>query len=159
VAVPRIAANTAGDKPYNMATLGAQLRRWQREIDLRDEAGVAAGVTSQPLTCPDFQTTPEFLDVHRQQAGANRLLIARAAAGGEDVRVGLAVGEPGGVGHAHAGAGFGACRAPTVVVPAARVVVVVPAARVVVVVPAAPAGNATVATRRAAVAATVSNIL
>ena len=29
-----------------MATLGAQLRRWQRDIDLRDEAGVAVGVTS-----------------------------------------------------------------------------------------------------------------
>jgi Phage integrase family len=170
-----------------MATLGAQLRRWQRDIDLRDEAGVAVGVTSHRfrhtrgtrlnsdvpqhvvqkllghaspemtahnahihdhtvrdafdrylqqrvntdgeflpfdpdgptasaewvkhnlarvrdslpngycgrppqqkcphpnacLTCPDFQTTPEFLDVHRQQAGANRLLIARADAGGQ----------------------------------------------------------------------------
>ena len=43
---PGIAANTAGSKPYNMATLGAQLRRWQRDIDLRDEAGVAVGVTS-----------------------------------------------------------------------------------------------------------------
>ena len=32
---PGIAANTAGSKPYNMATLGAQLRRWQRDIDLR----------------------------------------------------------------------------------------------------------------------------
>ena len=185
---PGIAANTAGSKPYNMATLGAQLRRWQRDIDFRDEAGVAVGVTSHRfrhtlgtrlinsdvpqhvvqkllghaspemtahyahihdhtvrdafdryqqqrvntdgellpfdpdgptasaewvkhnlacvrdslpngycgrppqqkcphpnacLTCPDFQTTPEFLDVHRQQAGANRVLIARADAGGQ----------------------------------------------------------------------------
>jgi hypothetical protein len=28
------------------------------------------------LTCPDFQTTPEFLDVHREQAGANRIAHA-----------------------------------------------------------------------------------
>jgi len=34
------------------------------------------------LTCPDFQTTPEFLDVHRHQAGTNRRLIARADADG-----------------------------------------------------------------------------
>ena len=35
------------------------------------------------LTCPDFQTTPEFLDVHRQQATTNRRLIARADANGQ----------------------------------------------------------------------------
>jgi integrase len=29
------------------------------------------------LTCPDFQTTPEFLDIHRKQATTNRILIAR----------------------------------------------------------------------------------
>jgi integrase len=34
------------------------------------------------LTCPDFQTTPEFLNVHREQASANRILIARADDGG-----------------------------------------------------------------------------
>lgn len=34
------------------------------------------------LTCPDFQTTPEFLDIHRRQASANRRLIARADANG-----------------------------------------------------------------------------
>jgi integrase len=34
------------------------------------------------LTCPDFQTTPEFLDVHRRQAESNRRLIARADADG-----------------------------------------------------------------------------
>jgi hypothetical protein len=34
------------------------------------------------LTCPDFQTTPEFLDVHREQAHTNRILIAQADAGG-----------------------------------------------------------------------------
>jgi hypothetical protein len=35
------------------------------------------------LTCPDFQTTPEFLDIHRQQAKTNRKLIARAEANGQ----------------------------------------------------------------------------
>jgi integrase len=34
------------------------------------------------LTCPDFQTTPEFLDIHRKQADSNRRLIARADADG-----------------------------------------------------------------------------
>ena len=34
------------------------------------------------LTCPDFQTTPEFLPVHRAQAATNRALIARAEADG-----------------------------------------------------------------------------
>lgn len=34
------------------------------------------------LTCPDFQTTIEFLDVHRTQAEHNRVLIARAEADG-----------------------------------------------------------------------------
>jgi integrase len=34
------------------------------------------------LTCPDFQTTPEFLPVHRAQAATNRTLIARAETDG-----------------------------------------------------------------------------
>ncbi len=35
------------------------------------------------LTCPDFQTTPEFLDIHRRQAHTNKRLIARADANGQ----------------------------------------------------------------------------
>ena len=35
------------------------------------------------LTCPDFQTTPAFLDIHRRQSTANRRLIARADANGQ----------------------------------------------------------------------------
>jgi len=35
------------------------------------------------LTCPDFQTTPEFLDIHRRQSTANRTLIATADANGQ----------------------------------------------------------------------------
>jgi integrase len=35
------------------------------------------------LTCPDFQTTPEFLDIHRRQSVTNRKLIGRADANGQ----------------------------------------------------------------------------
>jgi integrase len=35
------------------------------------------------LTCPDFQTTPEFLEAHRHQAATNRRLIAQADARGQ----------------------------------------------------------------------------
>ncbi len=35
------------------------------------------------LTCPDFQTTAEFLPVHRQQLAATRILIATAEANGQ----------------------------------------------------------------------------
>ena len=35
------------------------------------------------LTCPDFQTTVEFLEVHRRQAATNRRLIAQADAKGQ----------------------------------------------------------------------------
>jgi len=35
------------------------------------------------LTCPDFQTTPEFLDIHRRQATENRRLIASADSNGQ----------------------------------------------------------------------------
>ncbi len=34
------------------------------------------------LTCPDFQTTPVFLDIHRRQATANARLITTADADG-----------------------------------------------------------------------------
>ena len=35
------------------------------------------------LTCPDFQTTPVFLPIHRRQAATNRRLIAQADANGQ----------------------------------------------------------------------------
>ncbi len=35
------------------------------------------------LTCPDFQTTPEFLDVHRRQLSDTAVLIATAEANGQ----------------------------------------------------------------------------
>jgi integrase len=35
------------------------------------------------LTCPDFQTTPVFLEIHRRQAATNRTLIAQADSKGQ----------------------------------------------------------------------------
>ena len=35
------------------------------------------------LTCPDFQTTPQFLNIHRRQAATNLRLITRAEASGQ----------------------------------------------------------------------------
>jgi integrase len=35
------------------------------------------------LTCPDFQTTPVFLQIHQRQAATNRTLIAQADANGQ----------------------------------------------------------------------------
>ena len=35
------------------------------------------------LTCPDFQTTPKFLQIHRRQAATNRRLIDQADANGQ----------------------------------------------------------------------------
>jgi integrase len=35
------------------------------------------------LTCPDFQTTPEFLDIHRRQRDQTAVLIATAEANGQ----------------------------------------------------------------------------
>jgi integrase len=184
---PRERANTDGARPYVPSTLQQRLRRWSREVELRDETGCAVTVTAHRfrhtvgtrminqgvpahivqrylghaspamtavyahlhdktmrdafeaysktrvniagqllpydtespatdaewikhnlarvadslpngycgrppqrdcphpnacLTCPDFQTTPEFLGVHRDQAKTNRILIAQAEADG-----------------------------------------------------------------------------
>jgi len=35
------------------------------------------------LTCPDFQTTPVFLQIHRRQAATSRHLIAQADTKGQ----------------------------------------------------------------------------
>ena len=35
------------------------------------------------LTCPDFQTTPQFLQIHRRQAATNSRLIDQADANGQ----------------------------------------------------------------------------
>jgi integrase len=185
---PGLSANADGTKPYVHSVLCAQLRRWQKTLDLRDQAGLQVRVTGHQfrhtlgtrlinsgvpqhvvqkllghaspnmtghyakvhdstvreafdryqsqrvniagervgydpdsptasaewvkqnmnrvrdslpngycarpaqqdcphpnacLTCPDFQTTPEFLEAHRHQAATNRRLIAQADARGQ----------------------------------------------------------------------------
>ncbi|MBK5222748.1 MAG: hypothetical protein JJE52_07715 [Acidimicrobiia bacterium] len=45
-------------------------------------ARVQASHPNACLTCPDFQTTPAFLDVHRRQRDDTRTLIATAESDG-----------------------------------------------------------------------------
>jgi integrase len=67
---------------------------WVKHRLGRVQASLANGFCGRPpqqdcphpnacLTCPDFQTTPEFLPVHRQQAENTRVLIATAEANGQ----------------------------------------------------------------------------
>lgn len=86
--------NTAGQAvPYDpdAATADAE---WAKHNLSRISDSLPNGYCGRPpqqecphpnacLTCPDFQTTPEFLDVHRQQATITRKLIARADANGQ----------------------------------------------------------------------------
>ena len=61
-----------------------------RESETASPAATAGGDPNRTgphpnacLTCPDLQTTPEFLDIHRRQAASNRKLIARADSNGQ----------------------------------------------------------------------------
>ncbi|MDP1819496.1 MAG: tyrosine-type recombinase/integrase [Acidimicrobiales bacterium] len=86
--------NTDGEAvPYDPGALTADAE-WVKHNLSRVRDSLPNGYCGRPpqqdcshpnacLTCPDFQTTPEFLDVHRQQATANRKLIARADANGQ----------------------------------------------------------------------------
>ena len=86
--------NTDGDAvPYDPGALTADAE-WVKHNLSRVRDSLPNGYCGRPpqqdcphpnacLTCPDFQTTPEFLDVHRTQAAANRKLIARADANGQ----------------------------------------------------------------------------
>lgn len=73
------------------ATAGAE---WDKHNLARVQASLPNGYCGRPpqqdcphpnacLTCPDFQTTPEFLDVHRRQREQTRVLIATAEANGQ----------------------------------------------------------------------------
>jgi len=85
--------NNAGDAvPYDPGALTADAE-WVKHNLSRVRDSLPNGYCGRPpqqdcphpnacLTCPDFQTTPEFLDVHRDQASTNRKLIARADASG-----------------------------------------------------------------------------
>lgn len=86
--------NTAGEAvPYDPEALTADAE-WAKHNLSRVRDSLPNGYCGRPpqqecphpnacLTCPDFQTTPEFLDVHRQQAGVNKKLIARADSNGQ----------------------------------------------------------------------------
>lgn len=85
--------NVTGEAvPYDPGALTAEAE-WVKHNLSRVRDSLPNGYCGRPpqqdcphpnacLTCPDFQTTPEFLDVHRAQATANRKLIARADANG-----------------------------------------------------------------------------
>jgi integrase len=66
---------------------------WTKHNMTRVQASLPNGYCGRPpqqhcphpnacLTCPDFQTTPAFLDVHRRQRDETRVLIATAEADG-----------------------------------------------------------------------------
>ena len=86
--------NTAGDHlDYDPDALTADAE-WVKHNLARVRDSLPNGYCGRPpqqhcphpnacLTCPDFQTTPEFLDIHRRQADSNRRLIARAEANGQ----------------------------------------------------------------------------
>jgi integrase len=86
--------NTDGEAvPYDPGALTADAE-WVKHNLSRVRDSLPNGYCGRPpqqdcphpnacLTCPDFQTTPEFLAIHRQQAAANQKLIARADANGQ----------------------------------------------------------------------------
>lgn len=85
--------NIAGERiPYDPAALTADAE-WAKHNLARVQASLPNGYCGRPpqqdcphpnacLTCPDFQTTPEFLDIHRRQRDETRVLIAAAEADG-----------------------------------------------------------------------------
>lgn len=86
--------NTAGERlDYDPDALTADAE-WVKHNLARIRDSLPNGYCGRPpqqdcphpnacLTCPDFQTTPDFLDIHRNQATTNRRLIARADANGQ----------------------------------------------------------------------------
>jgi integrase len=86
--------NTAGFAvPYDPDALTADAE-WAKHNLARVRDSLPNGYCGRPpqqdcphpnacLTCPDFQTTPEFLEIHRQQATTNRILIGRADSNGQ----------------------------------------------------------------------------
>jgi integrase len=77
---------------YDPAGLTADAE-WTKHNMARVQASLPNGYCGRPpqqdcphpnacLTCPDFQTTPTFLDIHRRQRDETRILIATAEADG-----------------------------------------------------------------------------
>ena len=85
--------NLAGERiAHDPGALTAQAE-WTTHNMTRVQASLPNGYRRRPpqqdcphpnacLTCPDFQTTPAFLDIHRRQRDETRLLIATAEADG-----------------------------------------------------------------------------
>ncbi len=85
--------NLAGDRiAYDPAAPTADAE-WTKHNMARVQASLPNGYCGRPpqqdcphpnacLTCPDFQTTPAFLDIHRRQRDETRILIATAEADG-----------------------------------------------------------------------------
>ena len=85
--------NLAGERiAYDRGALTAEAE-WTKHNMARVQASLPNGYCGRPpqqdcphpnacLTCPDFQTTPAFLDIHRRQRDETRLLIATAEADG-----------------------------------------------------------------------------
>lgn len=85
--------NLAGKRiAYDSEGLTADAE-WTKHNMARVQASLPNGYCGRPpqqdcphpnacLTCPDFQTTPAFLDVHRRQRDETRVLIATAEADG-----------------------------------------------------------------------------
>lgn len=81
--------NLAGEPiPFDPAALTADAEFTKHNLS-RVQASLPNGYCGRPpqqhcphpnacLTCPDFQTTPAFLDIHRRQADDTRILIATA---------------------------------------------------------------------------------
>lgn len=86
--------NLAGERIiYDPAGITADAE-WTKHNLTRVQASLPNGYCGRPpqqdcphpnacLTCPDFQTTPAFLDVHRRQRDETRILIATAEADGQ----------------------------------------------------------------------------
>jgi hypothetical protein len=87
--------NIAGDRiAFDPAALTADAE-WTKHNLARVQASLPNGYCGRPpqqdcphpnacLTCPDFQTTVQFLPVHRRQADATKKLIEEAEAAGQE---------------------------------------------------------------------------
>jgi hypothetical protein len=85
--------NIAGERiAYDPGASTAEAE-WIKHNMTRVQASLPNGYCGRPpqqdcphpnacLTCPDFQTTPAFLDIHRRQRHETRMLIATAEADG-----------------------------------------------------------------------------
>ena len=85
--------NLAGERIIYDAAAPTADAEWTKHNMSRVQASLPNGYCGRPpqqecphpnacLTCPDFQTTPAFLDIHRRQRAETRMLIATAESDG-----------------------------------------------------------------------------